>query len=140
MFEKIFTDIYYFLLIAAIFIGSLIMLAISLFLFRWMFKPLNNFTERQTEYSKLRAIGEAGTAKVLVIQKTGYKFKKVPEYKIKLWIQSQARLAYQAETFAFIKYSNLSQVEVEKVVSVKIDPDDPQNVVINSDFVEFLEL
>lgn len=81
-------------------------------------------------HNRLRSTGETAEATILKLQETGVRVNRQPRVKITLSVRPSMRPAYEAVTHKLISYFEISQYQPGAVMEIKVDPNNPQSVVI----------
>jgi hypothetical protein len=83
------------------------------------------------EASRLKQIGIPGTAQVLSLSDTGTTINDNPMVALSLQVQSPHHGSYQVQTTSIISRLVIPRVQPGGTVPVKIDPTNPQKVVLD---------
>lgn len=81
-------------------------------------------------HNRLRSTGETAEATIIKLQETGVRVNRQPRVKITLSVRPSMRPAYEAVTHKIISYFEISQYQPGAVMEIKVDPNNPQSVVI----------
>jgi hypothetical protein len=82
--------------------------------------------------SKLQKTGISATAVILEVSDTGTTINDNPQVKLKLEVQPAHRAPYQAETKILISRLQTSFFQPGSIIPVKIDPDNPKNIALDT--------
>jgi hypothetical protein len=92
--------------------------------YRLFFKPMINA-------ARLQKTGLPGTAKILEVRDTGVTINNNPQVKLKLEVKDNLGQRYNAECRVLVSRINPNAYAAGMEIPVKIDPKDPENVVID---------
>lgn len=78
---------------------------------------------------KLRESGLPAKALIIELHDTGNRYNDNPEIRLVLQIEMESKKSYKTEYKSFFSVIYLPQLQPGKVIAVKVDPNDPQNIV-----------
>ncbi|MEZ4221117.1 MAG: hypothetical protein R3B13_09315 [Polyangiaceae bacterium] len=103
---------------------TFVIIGISAYIFYRVFKKMG-------DASRLRQIGIPASAQILSLSDTGVTINDNPQVALALAIQSPHHGAYQVQTTSIISRLAIPRVQPGMTVPVKIDPQNPNNVVLD---------
>lgn len=83
--------------------------------------------------ARIRAHGTAGTAQVLAVDGTGLRVNGVPQARVRLRVQLPDKAPYEASTKLLLHPASAAGLAPGASVPVRVDPRDPQALVIETD-------
>ncbi len=117
-----------FILTLVIVAGSLVF---SLIMFGGMAYFFWKFFKKMNQSAQIRQNGIAATAQINQLSDTGMTINDSPQVALVLTVQSPHHGTYQVQTKALISRLAIPRVQPGATVPVKIDPTNPQNVVLD---------
>lgn len=103
---------------------TFVVVGFSAYMFYKVFKKMG-------DTSRLRQTGLPGTAQILSLSDTGMTINDNPQVALSLTVTSPHHGSYQVQTTSIISRLSIPRVQPGMSVPVKIDPQNPMNVVLD---------